>query len=184
MPCIDTVQGFYFALMQYSPIQAFTARFVPFMQLYSSHRKTAHVALQALFLRFSLFHRPRYQTDTSGYNTTCATLERTHAPGRTPAHTRYHTPRRTPYRPAQPPIIIRYIRVQRCAPIMDPCQTVQRITDYANPAGSASPPVQGQQSGRTGWRPPPGGAVRRQEQGWQRGTIGGYRRSSFRAFAR
>lgn len=47
----DTVQGFYFALLQYNPIQAFTVRFVLFVQLY----------------------RTRYQTDTSGYNTACAT---------------------------------------------------------------------------------------------------------------
>lgn len=67
--------GLLFCPAAMQPIQAFTARFVLFMQLYSSHSKTAHVALQALFLRFSLFHRPRYQTDTSGYNTTCDTLE-------------------------------------------------------------------------------------------------------------
>lgn len=53
---------------------------------------------------------------------------------------------------------------------MDPCQTVQQIADYASPAGSVSPSVQGQS----------GGAVQRQG----RGTIDGYRRSSFRAFAR
>lgn len=38
---------------------------------------------------------------------------------------------------AQPPIIIRYIRMKRCAPVMDPCQTVQHIADHASPAGSA-----------------------------------------------
>lgn len=50
------------------------------------------------------------------------------------AYTRYQTPRRTLYRPAQPPIIIRYIRAQRRAPVMDPCQTVQHIADRASPA--------------------------------------------------
>ena len=34
------------------------------------------------FLLFAQFYRPRYQTDTSGYNTTCATLERLPVPGR------------------------------------------------------------------------------------------------------
>jgi hypothetical protein len=29
----DTVQGFYFALLQYNPIQAFTVRFVLFVQI-------------------------------------------------------------------------------------------------------------------------------------------------------
>nr|DAE49537.1 MAG TPA: hypothetical protein [Caudoviricetes sp.] len=76
---------------------------------------------------------------------------------------------------------------------MDPFQTVQHITDHASPAGSRCFPrpaacnlAPGQRSGRTGsvWHPPPGGAVQRQERGGRRGTIGGYRRSSFRAFAR
>lgn len=35
------------------------------------------------------------------------------------------------------PIIIRYIRAQRCAPVIDPCQTVQRIADHANPTGQS-----------------------------------------------
>lgn len=100
-------------------------------------------------------------------------------------------PRRTLYRSAQPPIIIMYIRGQGCAPVMDPCQTVQHTADHASPAGSAptvcgslasaapgapadgsaSPSVQGQpgglqsgtgqRSGRTGWHPQPGGAVQR-----------------------
>lgn len=44
----------------------------------------------------------------------------------------------------------------------------------------------GQQSGRAGsaWHTPPGGAVQRQGYGGRRGTIDGYRRISFRAFAR
>ena len=106
-------------------------------ELYHPHNKTVHRALQALFLRFDLFHRPRYQTDTSGYNATCATLEHITAPGRPPVHTRYqrHAERRTGQRSR--PIIIRYIRVQGCAPVMDPCQTVQHIADHASPAGSA-----------------------------------------------
>nr|DAO91948.1 MAG TPA: SOX transcription factor [Caudoviricetes sp.] len=52
------VQGFYFALLQYSHTQVFTARFVPSVQLYRPRRKTVHRALQWLFLRFDLFHRP------------------------------------------------------------------------------------------------------------------------------
>ncbi len=80
--------------------------------LYSPRRKTAHRALQCLFLLFATFYRRRYQTDTSGYNAACATLERTHAPGRpapipdtTAAPGRYTAQHK-------PPIIIRYIRVQ------------------------------------------------------------------------
>ena len=109
------VQGFYFALLQYSHIQAFTACFVSSMQLYRTLHKTAHGALQALFLRLHPLNRHRYQTDTSGYNTTCATLERITAPGRPAPIPQMPPPRRTLYRSAQPPIIIRYIRVQGCA---------------------------------------------------------------------
>ena len=80
----DTVQGFYFARMQYSHIQSFTARFTVSMQLYRPRHKIAHRALQVPFLRLHPFNRKRYQTDTSGYNTTCATLEGIHVPGRAP----------------------------------------------------------------------------------------------------
>lgn len=75
--------GFCFARMQYSSIQAFTTCFAVSMQLYRPHSKTAYRALQRLFLRLHPLNRPRYQTDKSGYNTTCATLKGTHTPGRT-----------------------------------------------------------------------------------------------------
>ena len=42
--------SFYFALLQYSPMQAFTARFVPSMQLYRPRCKTDYRALQGLFM--------------------------------------------------------------------------------------------------------------------------------------
>ena len=133
--------------------------------LYHQRNKTAHRSLQGLFLKFVPLSRRRYQTDTSGYNTACATLERITAPGRAqqipdataiPDAVQVSTDR---------PIIIRYIRAQGCAPVMHLCQTVQHIADHASPARSAPPHVQGQPGGR-------------------RGTTGGYRRSSFRAFAR
>lgn len=74
------VRGFYFALLQYSRIQAFTACFAPFMQLYHQNSKTAHRALQWLFLQFVPFYLHKYQADTSGYNTACAILDRITAP--------------------------------------------------------------------------------------------------------
>jgi hypothetical protein len=85
---------------------------------------------------------------------------------------------RTLYRAGQSPIIIRYIRVQLCAPVMDPCQTVQHIADHASPATCDLAPVssQGVPSTRR--------AVQQQRRGGRRGTIDGYRRISFRAFAR
>lgn len=76
----DTVQGFYFARMQYSLIQAFTARFAVLMQLYNPHHKTAHRTLQGLFLRLHLFNRTRYQTDTTSHRTTRDALSRYQIP--------------------------------------------------------------------------------------------------------
>lgn len=106
------VQGFYFVPMQYIPIQAFTARFVPFIQLYRQRHKTARRALQALFLRLCALIRPRYQTDTSGYNTACATLERLPTSGHAQPipYTRRHAGRRTGQHSHT--IIIRYIRAR------------------------------------------------------------------------
>nr|DAG60772.1 MAG TPA: hypothetical protein [Caudoviricetes sp.] len=118
------VWGFSFALLQYSHIQAFTVRFVPSMQLYRQRRKTAHRALQWHFLRLHLLNRPQYQTEKSRYNSVCATLKQTQRPDdlqRIPDTTA--TPRRCTGQ-HRPPIIIRYIRGQRCAPVMDPCQVV------------------------------------------------------------
>lgn len=96
------VQGFYFALSQYSRIQAFTARFAVSMQLY----------------------RPRHV--------------RAHTRARTPCtDTSYQTPRRTLCSSAQTAY---YNNVYKGAAVrtlvMDPCQTVQHITDHASPAGS------------------------------------------------
>lgn len=113
LPCILTrCRAFIFARIQYSSIQAFTARFTVSMQLYSQRHKTAHRALQRLFLRLCPLNRPRYQTDTNGYNTTCDTLEHLPASGR---------PQPIPDTTAtqgrctgqhRPTIIIRYIRGQ------------------------------------------------------------------------
>nr|DAM50040.1 MAG TPA: hypothetical protein [Caudoviricetes sp.] len=44
--------------------------------LYRTRYKTAHKALQGIFLQLCPLNSPRHQTDTSGYNTACATLER------------------------------------------------------------------------------------------------------------
>lgn len=183
------------------------------MQLYRQHRKTAHRALQGLFLGFVTFYRHKYQTGTSGYNTACATLERAHAPGRPPP-----IPDTTAMPDAaQLSTAAYYNKVYKSASLLwihaiqcSRSQTMQarrcQLLPSANrwqalhPAhllrGSASPPVQGQpgglrsgtgqQSGRTGsvWHPPPGGAVQQQGNGGRRGTLDGCRRISFWAFAR
>ena len=172
MPRIPTrCRAFIFDRMQHSPIQAFTACFVPSMQLYRPRHKTAHRALQGLFLRLYPLSRPRYQTDTSGYNTICDTLERLPAPGRPPPipDTTATQGRCTGRR--KPPIIIRYIRG----------------ADHTSPAaGQRLNLYRVSSQGGAVWHPPPGGAVQRHGRGGsaRRGTIGGFRRISFRAFAR
>ena len=125
--------SFFFAPIQYSQIQAFTACFAPSTQLYIQCSKTAQKALQALFLRFAPFYRRRYQTDTIDYNATCATLERITAPVR-------HTP--IPDTSATPDTVQLstadyYKRYIRARPVMDSCQTVQHIEDHASQAGPA-----------------------------------------------
>lgn len=81
-------------------------------KLYRPRHKTAYRALHRLFLRLRPFNRPRYQTDTNGYNTACATLEGIHAPGRTqPIPNTTATPGRYAGQ-HRPPIIIMYIRGQ------------------------------------------------------------------------
>lgn len=165
----DTVQGFYFVRMQHSPIQAFTTLFVQSIQLYRPRLKTAHRALQRLFLRLHPLNRPRYQTGTTGHCATCDTLEGIHAPGRaqqipdttaTPGH---YTSQRS--RLLQPPIIIRYIRgcsisqtMPAAAGQLLPCADHWQALHPAHPLmGSASPPAQGQPGG---WRSGTGSAVR------------------------
>lgn len=80
------------------------------------------------------------------------------------------------------------------------CGSLANATLGAPAEGSVSPPAQGQPGGvsilpkpdglqsGTGSavraHPPPGGTVQQQGRGGRRGTIDGYRRSSFRAFAR
>lgn len=169
------VQGFCFALLQCSKIQAFTTRFVPLMQLYRPRRKTAHRALQELFRQFALFYRRRYQTGINGYNAACTTLERITAPGRpAPIPDTTTTPNA-----AQVSTAAYYNKVYKGASLLWFYARLCSISQTM-PARRGFGTSHGQRSGRTGWHPPPGRAV--QQQG--RGTIGGYRRSSFRAFAR
>lgn len=134
-----------------------------------------------------------------------------HSAAALPAHNqRYqrHAGRRTGQRSR--PIIIRYIRAQRCAPVIDPCQTVQHTADHASPAGSApavcgslasAAPAEGSTS-RCFQRPAacslapvsnqgaPAGTLHPAGQSSSRGTAGGAEplaalaASLFRAFAR
>ena len=149
--------GLLFCPAAYINAQAFTEAFILSMQLYRPRRKTAHRALQCSFLRLCTLSRPQYQTDTIGYNTACATLERITAPQRLqriPDTT--VTPGRCTGQYSRP-IIIRHIRwcsisqtVQarrgQLLPSVDRWQVLTRCQQYRPGAPaevSASPPVQG-----------------------------------------
>ena len=87
-------------------------------------------------------------------------------------------PLRTLHSSAQPPY---YNKVYKGAPpVMDPCQTVQHIADHASPAGSQYFP----RLAACDLAPGQSVTLHPAGQGGRRGTIGGYRRISFRAFAR
>ena len=85
-------------------------------KLYRPCHKTAHRALQQLFLRLHPFNYPRYQTDTTSHY-----RHMRHAGGHTRAwtrstDTRYHRHAGTLYRSAQPAYYNKvYKRVQGCA---------------------------------------------------------------------
>lgn len=105
-------------------------------ELYRPRNKTAHGALQKLFRLFAAFFR----CCVAVYPAILHHLRHDgayHSAVAPPANTRYqrHAGRYTGQHSR--PIIIRYIREQRCASVIDPCQTVQHIADHASPAGSA-----------------------------------------------
>lgn len=174
-------------------------------------------------MRLHPLNRSRYQTDTTGHCNTCDTLEGIHAPGRAqPIPDTTATPGRCTGQ-HRPPIIRRYIRGCKGAPLLWiharqcsisqtmpaaagqllPCADrwqvlhpahllrVPRLRLYrVSPAGSRCFPrpaagalALGRQLTRAGQHPGtlhPAG----QSSGRGRGTIGGSRRISFRAFAR
>ena len=124
-----------------------------------------------------------------------------HSAATPPAHTRYHrhAGRRTGQHSC--PIIIRYIRGQTmpaAAGQLLPCAGRWQVLTRCQQYRPGAPAKECSVSTCTGsarrlaiWNrsavrahPLPGGAVQRQGHGWRRGTIDGYRRISFRAFAR
>lgn len=175
--CLASAEGagLLFCPATIHPIQAFTAHSVPLMRLYHPRRKTAHRTLQGLFLLFVTLCRC-YVAGSSGYIVPPALRWSVSQRRSTSSVYQYHHNAGRCTTQRRPPIIIRYIRVQGCAPVMDPCQTVQQIADHASPAGSSptvcgslasaapgapaegsvSPPVQGQPGG-VSILPTPGG---------------------------
>lgn len=177
------VQGFYFALLQCSPIQAFTADFASFMQLYHPRYKTVHRALQGLFLLFAVFCRCRV-SGASSY--TAPPVPRWSVYQRPDALHRYQTPtpHRILHRSAQPPYynnVYKSVAVRPCYGSMPDSAAYRRP---CQPGGFSMPPTPGGLQFGTGQQPGRTGAVQRQGRGGRRGTIGGLRRPLFRAFAR
>ena len=141
------------------------------------------------FLRFLPFYHRRYQPRISGYNAACATLGRITAPQRL---------QRIPDTSATPDAVqvstaayynkvykgagvrLLWIHARRCNTSQTiPARRGQRLHLHrVSPAAFDLAPVSGQ-GGRSGTLHPAG-----QSSGGRRGTIGGSRRISFRAFAR
>lgn len=128
------MQGFYFARMQYSPIQTFTARFTASMN-YTAHATKRRTGLYRGF-SCGCTHSTAHDTKpTQAAIIPPATRWRAYQrPDALNRYPRYHRHARTLHRPAQPPIIIRYIRA-RGAPVVDPYKTVQHIADHASGGG-------------------------------------------------
>ena len=177
----DTVQGFSFARMQYSPAQAFTACFVLSMQFIPPMPQSSAHGFTVAFPAIAPAQQPTIQDRHKRLQ-----CHLRHAGGHTRARTRstdtrYNRHAGTLHRSAQTAYY----------------NNVYKRADHASGGGSASPPVNlagvspaacnlapGQRSGRAVWHPPPGGALQQQGHGGRRGTIGGSRRISFRAIAR
>ena len=111
LPCIRHGAGFFFCPDSIQPDTSVYSVFCAVnAKLYRPRRKTAHTALQRLFLRLHPLNRSQYQTDTTSHCTACATLEGIHTPGRAqPIPDTTATPGRCTGQ-HRPPIIIRYIR--------------------------------------------------------------------------
>ena len=137
LPCIDTVQGFYFALLQYSPIQSVYSAFCSVNANYTAHAIKQHAEL---YRRFS---RNLYRSAAADTRPTQAAI--------IPSATRWSVSQRpnalqripdTTATPGgctgqhRPPYYNKVYKAQRCPPVIDLCQTVQHTTDHASPAGS------------------------------------------------
>lgn len=156
------VQGFYFALSQYSRIQAFITRFTQSMQSYTAHAAKQRTGLCRGFscdLPRSTAHDTRLKQEAIIPPTPRWSIPQSR---NTSSAYQIPTPCRTLYRPAQPPY---YNKVYK---------------------GAAVRPCYGYMPDSAAYRRPckPGGAVQQRGRGGRRGTIDGYRRISFRAFAR
>ena len=133
----DTVQGFSFCPAAYKPRTSVYSALCIIHTIYTARTSKAFTGLYS-GVSVNLTH-------SSAHNTVATQAVYTpHEPRWRAYHqTQYshryqiQPPRRTLYRAGQPPIIIRYIRAQGRAPVMNPCQPVQHTADHTSPAGSA-----------------------------------------------
>lgn len=104
---------------------------------YTTHAAKQHTWLYRGFSGHLPYFVPIIRRCILLCRTACATLERITAPQHLQCIPDTNaTPGRCTGQHSRP-IIIRYIRVQGCPPVMDLCQTVQQTADHASPAGSA-----------------------------------------------
>ena len=135
MPCIDTVQGFSFCPAAY---QLHTRVYSVFSAVHAIIPQQRQNRLQGFTGTFPLIlnHSSAHNTAATQAAYTPPATRWGHTVKRsTSADTRYHRHAGRCTAQHSRPIIIRYIRVQRCAPVVDPCQTVQHIADHASGGG-------------------------------------------------
>lgn len=130
-------------------------------KLYRPRSKTANRALQALLQLFAVFCRCRVAGASS--------------------YTAPPAPRRTLYRAAQPSY---YNKVYKGAAVRTYYRSMPDSAADRRPCQPGGVSMLPTVQGRSAWHTPPGGAVQQQGRGAAGGTIDGYRRISFRAFAR
>ena len=93
-----------------------------------------HKRLQRLFFRPCNYTAKTSKAFAGLYNGVSVDLPHSSAHNTADTQAAYAplAPRRTLYKSAQPPIIIRYIRAHRCAPVVDPCPAVHHSADHAS----------------------------------------------------
>ena len=184
MPCIDTVQGFSFCPAVYQLLTIVYGCLSAVNAIIPPQRQNRLQGFTGLFR--DLPHSSAHNTaDTQAFYAPSATRWRAYCQALHLRRYQIPPPRWTLYSSKQPPIIIRYIRVQRCALLWihaRRCSIAQtmptrRLAIWHRSAVRAHR-VSPAPSTR---RDSPAVGARR---GGRRGTIDGYRRISFRAFAR
>lgn len=108
------VQGFYFALLQYSPIQAFTVCFMLSMQFIPPTPQNSARGFTVAFPAICRVFTPVIWRCIRLCCTACKALEGIQTSAAPPAHTRYHRHAGRCTGQCSRPIIIRYIRVHPC----------------------------------------------------------------------